>query len=344
MSKPVAVAVVGYGYWGPNLLRNFRGVAGSRVLYCCDLDDKLLDKVRSQYPDVQTTTRYADVLQDPAVDAVVLATPARSHYPLAREALSHGKHVLVEKPLALNIQDAEGMIRLAQEHKRLLMVGHSFEYNPAVLKIKELLTAGELGDVFYIYSTRVNLGRIQQDLNALWSIAPHDISILLYLLDAMPLEVRAQGGSYLSKGIEDVVFLLLRFPGNVIAHVHASWLDPSKVRRMTIVGSRRMVVYDDVDNEAKLKMYDKGIVKGGEQVYGEFQMRIRSGDIYVPRIDLTEPLHLECAHFVECVRSGTRPRTDGENGLRVVRVLEAAQQSLQRQGAPVEIAALSGGR
>lgn len=343
MSKPAAVAVVGYGYWGPNLLRNLRAVAGSRVLYCCDLDEKLLGKVRSQYPDVQTTTRYADVLQDPAVDAVVLATPARSHYPLAREALSHGKHVLVEKPLAVSVQEAEALVRAAQEHERLLMVGHSFEYNPAVLKIKELLTAGELGDMHYIYSTRVNLGRIQQDLNALWSIAPHDISILLYLLNAMPLEVRAQGGSYLSKGIEDVVFLLLRFPGNVIAHVHASWLDPSKVRRMTIVGSRRMVVFDDVDNEAKLKLYDKGVVKGGEPVYGEFQLRIRSGDIYVPRIDLTEPLFLECAHFIECIRSGQRPRTDGENGLRVVRVLEAAQQSLQRDGAPVRLAAPSGG-
>jgi predicted dehydrogenase len=216
------------------------------------------------------------------------------------------------------------------------MVGHTFEYNPAVWKIKELLTSRAIGDLYYIYSNRVNLGRVQRDINALWSIAPHDISILLYLLDSLPLTVSARGATFVSEKIEDVVFVLLTFPNNVIAHIHASWLDPSKLRQMTLVGSEKMIVYDDVDPEAKLKIYDKGVYKRGT-AFGEFQLKVHSGDIYIPRIELSEPLRNECSHWLECIRAHKQPQTDAENGLRVVRVLEAAQRSLDQNGATVVI-------
>ena len=232
--------------------------------------------------------------------------------------------------------EARQLIALAERQQRVLMVGHTFEHNPAVWKIRELVEQRAIGDVYYVYANRVNLGRVQRDINALWSIAPHDISILLYVLGAMPLEVSARGANYLSEDIEDVVFVTLSFPHKVLAHVHASWLDPSKTRQMTIVGSEKMIVYDDVDAEAKLRIYDKGVYKRGSD-YGEFQLKIHSGDIYIPKIDLSEPLRNECAHFVECVRPGKRPRTDGENGLRVIQVLEAAQESLDKNGAVIKI-------
>mgnify|MGYP005843985923 FL=1 len=267
-----------------------------------------------------------------------MATPAHTHYAVARAALESGKHVLVEKPLTTDVREGERLIELAQERGLTLMVGHVFEYIPAVWKIKELLDAGELGQVYYAYSTRVNLGRLQKTLNALWSIAPHDISILIYLLGSVPEEVSARGGTYLDAGIEDVVFVHLQFPGGIVAHVHASWLDPCKVRRMTLVGSKKMVLYDDVDSEGKIRVYDKGVLRvGNGPIFGEFHYKVHSGDIWVPRIEASEPLRNECAHFIECVAEGKQPRTDGRNGLRVVRVLEAAQRSLQRRGEPVAL-------
>jgi len=288
---------------------------------------------------VVAISRPQDVWNDISIEAVVIATPARTHFDLARAALRAGKHVLVEKPLTLNSRHAEQLIKLAQSQGRVLMVGHTFEYNPAMLKIKELMDQGELGEVYYAYCTRVNLGRLQPDLNALWSIAPHDISMLLLLFQQMPLEVSATGAWYLNSGVEDVVFVNLLFADGARGHVHASWLDPSKVRRMTVVGSKRMVVYDDLATEGKIRIYDKGVLIGGKhRVYGEFQYRLHSGDIYIPRLDMAEPLRNECAHFIDCIANGTRPRTDGENGLRVVKVLEAAQQSLKKRGVLVRVA------
>jgi predicted dehydrogenase len=307
------------------------------LVACADVDSARVSEAAQLYPHLrQTTTDYRELLTNPTLDAIAIATPARSHYEIARAALEHGKHVLVEKPLAMNSADARELARCAYEHERVLMVGHTFEYNPAVWKIKELLQQRALGDLYYIYSNRVNLGRVQRDINALWSIAPHDISILLYLLDALPLTVSARGATYVNEKIEDVVFVLLTFPNNIIAHIHASWLDPSKTRQMTLVGSEKMIVYDDVDPEAKLKIYDKGVYKRGD-AFGEFQLRVHSGDINIPRIDLTEPLRNECAHFIECIREHKTPKTDAENGWRVVRVLEAAQQSLEQSGAVIEI-------
>lgn len=337
MAEPVATALIGYGYWGPNLARNLYQNKAARLAVICDSAAERLVDVPRLYPGVATAADAGAVFADPAVEAVVISTPVRTHYALARAALQSGKHVLVEKPIALSSAECTDLIGLAERGKRTLMVGHTFEYNPAVLKIKELIDKDEIGQVYYVYSNRVNLGRVQRDVNVLWSIAPHDISILIYLLGAMPVEVSARGATYLSEGIEDVVFATLAFPNNVLAHVHASWLDPGKVRRMTVVGSRKMVVYDDVDSEAKIKIYDKGVYRKGDPVFGEFQFRLHSGDIFIPKIDMNEPLQVECQHFLDCIRTGQQPRSDGESGRRVVRVLEAAQESLVHGGVPVKM-------
>lgn len=335
MTQPTRIGLIGYGYWGPNLARNFHALANAQLVAVADADAKRLDEPARLYH-ARTYGGYHELLADPTLDGVAISTPARTHFDIARDALNQGKHVLVEKPLAMSSGEARELIALAERKQRALMVGHTFEHNPAVWKIRELVESRAIGDVYYIYANRVNLGRVQRDINALWSIAPHDVSILLYVLGSMPLEVSARGGTYLSADVEDVVFVTLTFPNKVLAHVHASWLDPSKTRQMTIVGSQKMIVYDDVDAEAKLRIYDKGVYKHGSQ-YGEFQLKVHSGDIFIPKIDLSEPLRNECAHFVECVRENKRPRTDGENGLRVIRVLEAAQESLAKNGAAVGI-------
>jgi len=342
MTHPVRIAQVGYGYWGPNLARNFYQLPGAELTYLVDANPAALEKAQRLYA-CQTTTHLAQVLDDSTIDAIVIATPARTHYELARSALLAGKHVLVEKPLAMSIEEARTLVTLAADQGLTLMVGHVFEYNPAVRYIKNAIETGELGDILYLYSRRVNLGRVQSDVNALWSIAPHDISIALYLLNQMPEAVSCQGASCLNGQVEDVIFLTLHFPGNVLCHVHASWLDPSKTREMTVVGSRKMIVYDDVSTEGKVRIYDKGAYRKGDPIYGEFQYKLHSGDILIPRIDMHEPLQEECAHFIQCVRTGARPQTDGENGLRVVAVLGAGQQSLAAGGAKISIEAIMKG-
>ena len=335
-NERVGVAVVGYGYWGPNLLRNFAQLAEKCKVLCCDKDPERLAKARRYYPDIETSSSYQEVLERQDIDAVVIATPARTHANLVREALLHDKHVMVEKPLAMSTADSEELTALAEQRGRVLMVGHTFLYNPALLKVKELSTPDYLGDLFYLYSHRVNLGIVQSDINALWSIAPHDVSIALYLVGDLPLQVTAQGASYLSSGIEDVVFLTMTFPNGVVGHIHVSWIDPSKTRRLTVVGSKKMIIYDDLADEGKVKVYDKAVskVKGQDNPsYGEFHYRLHSGDILAPRVQMSEPLANECAHFLECVATGQTPLTDGRNGIEVVSVLEAAQRSLENNGA-----------
>ena len=329
-------ALLGYGYWGRNLARNLHQRLGTDWAACVDLDPERRAEVARRYPWVAPLGDLGPVLADPAIEAVVVATPAASHAALARQALDAGKHVLVEKPLALSTAEAAALTRQAERAARVLMVGHTFEYNPAVIKMRALLQSGELGDLWYLHSQRVNLGRIQSDINALWSIGPHDVSIANYLIGAAPRWVSARGARYLHTELEDVVFATLGYEGGVLAHLHVSWLDPSKVRRTTMVGSRRMVVFDDLDSEAKLRVYDKGAdpVQGG---YGEYQFRLRAGDIHVPRTEMTEPLALELDHFLECCASGARPRSDGWSGTRVVAALEAAQQSLDKGGQQVEV-------
>jgi predicted dehydrogenase len=337
---PVRVALVGYGYWGPNLARNLHVRLGTGWVACADADPARRAEVAHRYPWVRVAATDSELLDDPEVEALVVATPARTHAPLVWRALAAGKHVLVEKPLALSTAEAVELAELAGALGRVLMVGHTFEYNPAVLKMRELVTAESFGTLYYLHSQRVNLGRIQRDINALWSIGPHDVSIANFLTGASPRWVAAKGARYLHDDIEDVVFATLGYElgsgREVLAHVHASWLDPSKLRRTTVVGSRAMVVYDDLDSEAKLRVYDKGAdpVQGG---FGEFQFRLRSGDMHVPRVDLTEPLAIELDHFLDCVATGATPRTDAWNGVRVVATLEAAQRSLEKGGAQVEV-------
>lgn len=336
-TSTVRVALIGCGYWGPNLARNLSQVNGGRLVACADSEPQALARMQRQYPQVEMTTDSAALFQRPDIDAVALATPARTHASLALAALAAGKHVFVEKPLAMNVADGAQMVAAARAGGRILMVGHVFEYHPALRHIKLLLDNGELGDLYYLYSTRVNLGRVQADINALWSIAPHDVSIMLHLMNSLPQRVSAHGKAFLSGSVEDVVFVTLEFANGTLGHIHASWLDPSKTRQLTVVGSRRMVVYDDVASEGKVKIYDKGVYRKTEPGYGEFQVKVHSGDITIPRLDMTEPLQLECQHFVDCIQEGRTPLTDGVNGLRVVSVLAAAQQSLESGGASVAV-------
>jgi predicted dehydrogenase len=343
--RPPRVGLVGYGYWGPNLARNLHVRLGVDWVACADADPGRRSEVARRYPWVRAVGTVAELLDDPEVEALVVATPARTHAPIVRQALAAGRHVLVEKPLALSTVDAVELAELAAAADRVLMVGHTFEYNPAVLKMRELVASEDFGTLYYIHSQRVNLGRIQTDINALWSIGPHDISIANFLTGSSPRWVSAKGARYLHNDIEDVVFATLGYDlgsdKEVLAHVHASWLDPSKLRRTTVVGSRSMVVYDDLDSEAKLRVYDKGAdpVQGG---FGEFQFRLRSGDMRVPRVDMAEPLAIELDHFLTCVETGATPRTDGWNGARVVATLEAAQRSLEKGGAQIEVAQVDG--
>lgn len=335
----INVAVIGCGYWGPNLVRNFAGVPGTRLHTICDLRGEQLAKVHRRFPMARATRDYRDILGDGEVDAVALATPAATHFGLARGVLLSGRHVLVEKPLALRAAECEELIDIAEQQSKVLMVGHTFKYNAAVRKLKELVAGGELGDVYYTYSARLNLGQVRTDVNALWNLAPHDVSILTYVLEREPIQVMAKGISYIQDGIEDVFFMVLDFPDGIAAHVHGSWLDPNKVRRTTVVGSKKMVVYDDVSREAKIRIYDKGVTRqslpgpmGEYDTFGKFQLITRAGDIYIPKIDFVEPLKLECTEFIDCISNGRRPLADGYDGLRVVRVLEAAQRSLKSDG------------
>jgi predicted dehydrogenase len=338
MSEPIGVACVGAGYWGPNLIRNFAESAEAAVVSICDTDSERLRQVGRRFPGAGLSTDLDAAMADERVRAVVIATPASSHHELAVRAMRAGKDVLVEKPLAVNVAECRAMMRCAQETGRVLMVGHTFIFNAAVRKIRELVETDEIGEVLYVYSSRVNLGRIRQDVNALWNVAPHDVSIVNHVLGSLPVRVRAVGRSYLQPGIEDVVFAVFEYPGGALAHVHASWLDPSRTRRTTFVGSKKMIVYDDVESEGKVKIYDKGVRRAGQEAeYGEFQLKLHSGDIHIPKITFTEPLAEECAHFLRCVRERSVPVTDGRAGTAVVAALEAAQKSIASGGDAFEI-------
>lgn len=336
----VNVAVVGLGYWGPNLARAFASTSGARLHTLCDSNGARLVAVARDYPGVRTTTDYGAVLAAPDVDAVVLATPAATHFKLAFAALQAGKHVLVEKPMAQSAAECRALIEQAEARRRVLMVGHVFLYNAAVRKIKELIDSGALGRLYYIYAQRLNLGIIRQDVNALWNLAPHDISVINYWLGAIPTVVLARGYAYVQPGIEDVFFMTLEYPGDVAANVHVSWLDPHKVRRITVVGSERMAEFDDMNPEARVVVYNKRAatppsipnVNGVASSRGMSHrgVEVQAGDVTIPRIGFEEPLRAECEHFLECVTEGRRPLSDGAQGLQVVQVLEAAEESLRK--------------
>jgi len=326
MSVLLRVGVVGLGYWGPNLARNFHALPDAELVWCCDASPAARERTAPMVPGAKMTARIEDLLEDETLDAIVLATPVPTHAGLAVRVLEANKHCFVEKPLAQSVADAERAVAAAERSGRTLMVGHLLEYHPGVSKLKELADTGELGEIYYIYGNRLNLGKVRADENALWSLGAHDISVLLHLVDQEPNELTARGESYLRPGVEDVVFCFLRFPSGISAHLHLSWLDPHKERRFTVVGSKRMATFDDMALEAKLTVYDKGFDENTRS-YGEYITR--SGDIFSPRILNVEPLRLECEHFLAAIRSGTPPRSDGHSGLRVVRVLERLQQELE---------------
>jgi predicted dehydrogenase len=328
VSEPPAtirVGVVGLGYWGPNIARNLAAMPGCELAWLCDGSEAARAKHARSFPGAEMTPRFADLLDDRELDAVFLATPVSTHSDLAVATLEAGTHCFVEKPLATNSEDAERAVATAAAAQRILMVGHLLEYHPAVARLKQMVDAQELGELFYVYGNRLNLGKLRDDENALWSLGAHDVSVVLHLIGEGPDECIAQGASFVRPGIEDVVFCYLRFPSGIVAHLHLSWLDPHKERRLTIVGAKRMATFDDMLIEGKLTLYDKGFDEDTRS-WGEYIAR--SGDTFSPRIPNLEPLGIECEHFLDCVRTGATPRSDGESGLRVVRVLEALQRSL----------------
>ena len=335
-NKQIIVAQIGCGYWGPNLLRNFSAQPDCWVKLLADTSEDRLAYVSANFPRTQTVNNIESVLSDPEIDAIIVATPAASHYRLAKQSLESNKHVFVEKPLATSTREADELIQLAADRSLTLMAGHTFIYNAAVRYAKKLLDEGELGQVYYIYSQRLNLGQVRSDVNAWWNLAPHDVSILLYLMnDELPVSVSATGVSYIQPGIEDVVFATLKWESGITAHIHVSWLDPGKVRKMTFVGSRKMVVYDDIGDD-KIMVYDKGVdrvPKIGEQMdydqVNNYQLIHRTGDVWLPRISFQEPLKVEAAHFLDCLRNGTSPLTGPQHARDVVAVLEATQTALE---------------
>jgi len=327
------VGVIGCGYWGPNLIRNFVQLNESDVVRVADLDSGRLKHMQALYPGVQTTSDYRDIISDSEIDIVAVATPVKTHFTFGKEALLADKHVFIEKPIAASVREVEELIDLAQKKKRKLMVGHTFEYTGAVRKMKEIIDSGELGEIYYISSQRLNLGLFQQDINVLWDLAPHDISIILYLLGCEPESVSAIGTSHINPAIEDVAILTMRFSNNLIAFVQASWLDPDKVRKMTVVGSKKMMVYDDVQPSEKIRIYDKGVeLPQHYDTFAEFHYSYKYGDIIIPKIEGGEPIRTELQHFIDCINNDKTPVSDGVSGLRVVKILEAAQSSIRNLG------------
>jgi predicted dehydrogenase len=332
------IAVVGVGHWGPNLIRNFHHLSDVRLAGMCDLDESRLARFRPRYPWCEFTTRYGDLIEDDSIHAVVIATSASTHFEIARDALLAGKDVFVEKPMCLRLDHAEELVSLARQQGRILMVGHLMKYHPAVKYLKRYLDSGKLGEPLYIHSQRLNLGEVRRDENAMWCLATHDISLVGYLLGKPPYEVMAVGQSFLRRPVQDTVFLLMRYEGPVLAHVHVSWLDPNKVRRTTVVGSTQMAVFDDMEPMEKLRIYDKGIeFPNGDYPSPDAALSLRVGDIFTPSLEPQEPLRVECQHFARCVQMREQPMTDGYEGLEVVRVLEAAERSLNLSGVPVPV-------
>ncbi len=342
MSKPCEIGVIGCGYWGPNLIRNFRSLPDCHLKSICDVSEDRLRHLTNLYPGVQAETKYETLLKDSSLDAIVIATSVKHHFPMAKASLLAGKHTLVEKPLAASVEQCEELIAIAKKQGLVLMVGHTFLYSPAVRKIKEIVDKNDIGELRYISARRLNLGLFQKDINVAWDLAPHDISIILYIMQESPYSVNCRGAAHITPGIEDVTSMNLHFSNEKSAVIQSSWLDPKKVREMTIVGSERMIVYDDVSAQEKIKIYDVRVKRPPHyDSFAEFHYAYHYGDIYSPFIKQDEPLKTECQHFVDCIQHGRTPITSGTKGLDVVRILEASSASIKLNGAPID---LSNGR
>ncbi len=334
------VAVIGYGYWGPNLVRNFSWLEETHVKYVCDLDEKRLEKVNGLFPNVETTTTdYQHVLDDPGVSAIAIATPVSTHFPLAKAALEAGKHILLEKPMTNCVADARKLIDLAKRKERLIMVDHTFLYTGAVRKIKELVDSNHIGEIYYFDSVRVNLGLFQSDVNVIWDLAPHDLSIMNYIVKKQPIAVSAIGVSHVMNDLENIAYLTVFYEDTTFAHFHVNWLSPIKLRQILIGGSEKMIVYNDLESTEKIKVYDSGVTfkPDDKQAIYDTMIQYRTGDMYAPKLDLQEALKVECQHFVDCIRTGTQPITNGEFGLEIVKILEAAQSSIKQQGKKIDL-------
>jgi predicted dehydrogenase len=324
----IVIGQVGYGYWGPNLMRNYMECKSASVKYLCDKSTDQLAKAQLKYPSLSVTHHVSDLLNDPEVDAVIIATPISSHFKLAEAALLAGKHVFIEKPLAASSIEAEKLIKMAEERSLVLMVGHTFEYSSPVVKIKEIIDSGELGNIYYISSSRINLGLHQSDVSVIWDLAPHDFSMIFYWLGEEPIHIASHGRSCIQPGIHDVAFVNLAFASGVVAEVQLSWLAPVKLRRTLVVGDKKMLLYDDTESVEKIKLFDHGVTLVEPNSFGEYQLSYRTGDIISPHINIREPLFIEAEHFIECIQTGELPKTGGSNGLRVVKALEQAEMSL----------------
>jgi predicted dehydrogenase len=336
MKQPIVVGVVGCGYWGPNLVRNFKGLADCNMRAMCDTSEARLEHMRRLYSDVEGVTDYQHLLNGVGLDAVVVATPVKHHYALAKASLLAGKHTLIEKPMASSSAECEELIEIAERNGLVLMVGHTFLYSAPVRKIVEIVQAGDIGEIRYINSRRLNLGLFQRDINVAWDLAPHDISIILHVLGELPLVVNCQGNAHVTPGIEDVTNVSLSFQRKRFATIQSSWLEPRKIREMTIVGTRRMIVYDDLETNEKIRIYDVRVERPPHyDTFADFHYSYHYGDSYIPHIQQEEPLKAECQHFLDCIRDGSRPLSSGHEGLELVRILEAASVSLKHHGAPV---------
>ncbi len=337
--KDIKVGVIGCGYWGPNLIRNFNENYNTDIIYACDLDIKRLERIKLRYPTVTATTNYKDLLRDKNLQAVAIATPVRTHYKLIKEVFDAGKHVLIEKPLASKVKEAEELVELANKKNLILFVDHTFIYTGAVKKIKEVIFSGGIGDICYFDSVRVNLGLFQSDINVIWDLAPHDISIMDYLITEKPKNVVATGASHTHSGIEDIAYVSVNFKNNLIAHFHLNWMSPVKIRRIILGGNKKMIVFDDLDPADKVKIYDKGITlaKTNKKVVYQNIIQYRVGDMYAPNIDNTEALKIMVDHLADCLLNKKTPITDGESGLRVVRILEAAEKSMKKGGIKIRL-------
>jgi predicted dehydrogenase len=332
------IAVVGCGYWGPNLLRNFNSLSDCKVKIVCDIDEERLAHMKSLYPQVENTTKFENVVKDPDIDGIAIATPVRFHYAMAKKSLQAGKHTFIEKPMASSVSECKELLEIAGSQGLTIMVGHTFIYSPQVRKIKEIVKHGDLGEIQYVSARRLNLGLFQTDINVTWDLAPHDISIILYVLDKTPVSVNCQGKAHVNLEIEDVTSMTLNFSNGGFATIHSSWLDPNKIREMTFVGSKRMLIYNDVEPIEKIKIYDKRVETPPHyDTFAEFHYSYHYGDMYSPYLKQYEPLKVECQHFLDCVKTGQKPESNGYEGLKVVQILEAASESLKREGAKVEI-------